>query len=167
MRVEPDGFHSRPHVPGSSRTAFNSSTQHHARTPRASQPRACAFLLLVGSPVSTPAPVCSAFDWSSRRVGGSRPRVATCWRARAAYDAVTPRPLAVAVAAHGPPHDTWTKSNLSITGAGVETASRPRKETHTLEADSPESCDALDVWRRVEAVRSSSGTCGRYGSVPV
>ena len=42
---------------------------------------------------------------------------------------------------------TWTKSKLSITGAGVETGEpTEEKETHTLEADSPEECDAWDVW---------------------
>jgi hypothetical protein len=42
---------------------------------------------------------------------------------------------------------TWTKSKLSITGAGVETGQPAQeKETHTLEADSPEECDAWDVW---------------------
>ena len=41
---------------------------------------------------------------------------------------------------------TWTASKLSITGAGVETRrARPgEEETHKLEADSPEECDA---WR--------------------
>src|ERR1035441_437850 len=42
---------------------------------------------------------------------------------------------------------TWTKSKLSITGAGVETGEPTQeKETTTLEADSPEECDAWDVW---------------------
>ncbi|MFI5459175.1 MAG: hypothetical protein ACHRXM_27415 [Isosphaerales bacterium] len=42
---------------------------------------------------------------------------------------------------------TWTKSKLSITGAGVETGEPTQeKETHTLEADSPEEIAAWDVW---------------------
>ena len=42
---------------------------------------------------------------------------------------------------------TWTKSTLSITGAGVETGGpTEEKETSTLEADSPEECNAWDVW---------------------
>ena len=42
---------------------------------------------------------------------------------------------------------------LSITGAGVETGEPTQeKETHTLEADSPEECDAWDVW--VEELKS-------------
>jgi hypothetical protein len=48
---------------------------------------------------------------------------------------------------------TWTKSKLSITGAGVETGeSTQEKETTTLEADSPKECDAWDVW--VEELKS-------------
>ena len=48
---------------------------------------------------------------------------------------------------------TWTKSKLSITGAGVETGEPiEEKETHTLEADSPEECDAWDLW--VEELKS-------------
>ena len=48
---------------------------------------------------------------------------------------------------------TWTKSTLSITGAGVETGEPTQeKETHTLEADSPEKCDGWDVW--VEELKS-------------
>ena len=48
---------------------------------------------------------------------------------------------------------TWTKSKLSITGAGVETGEpTEEKETSTLEADSPEECDAWDVW--VEELKS-------------
>jgi hypothetical protein len=48
---------------------------------------------------------------------------------------------------------TWTKSKLSITGAGVETGEpTEEKETTTLEADSPEECDAWDVW--VEELKS-------------
>ena len=48
---------------------------------------------------------------------------------------------------------TWTKSKLSITGAGVETGEPTQeKETHTLEADSHEECDAWDVW--VEELQS-------------
>jgi len=39
------------------------------------------------------------------------------------------------------------QSKLSITGAGVETGEPTQeKETHTLEADSPEECAAWDVW---------------------
>jgi len=42
---------------------------------------------------------------------------------------------------------TWTKSKLSITGAGVETGEPTQeKETHTIEADSPEEIAAWDVW---------------------
>ncbi len=42
---------------------------------------------------------------------------------------------------------TWTTSRLSITGAGVESGEPTvQKETRTLEADSPEECDAWDVW---------------------
>jgi hypothetical protein len=42
---------------------------------------------------------------------------------------------------------TWTKSTLRITGGGVETGEpTEEKETTTLEADSPEECDAWDVW---------------------
>jgi hypothetical protein len=42
---------------------------------------------------------------------------------------------------------TWTKSKLSITGVGVKTEEPTQeKETTTLEADSPEECDAWDVW---------------------
>ena len=42
---------------------------------------------------------------------------------------------------------TWSKSRLSITGAGVETGvPTEEKETTTLEADSTEECDAWDVW---------------------
>jgi len=42
---------------------------------------------------------------------------------------------------------TWTKSKLSITGAGVETGEPTQeKETHTLEADAPEEVTAWDVW---------------------
>jgi hypothetical protein len=42
---------------------------------------------------------------------------------------------------------TWTKSRLSITGDGVE-PDEPivENETTTLDADSPEECDARDVW---------------------
>ena len=48
---------------------------------------------------------------------------------------------------------TWTKSTLSITGAGVETSEpTAEKETRTLEADSPEECDAWDAW--VEELKS-------------
>ena len=54
------------------------------------------------------------------------------------------------------PHNyktTWTKSKLSITGPGVEPGQPiQEKETHTLEADSPEECDAWDVW--VEELKS-------------
>jgi hypothetical protein len=39
------------------------------------------------------------------------------------------------------------------TGAGVDTGEPTQeKETHTLEADSPEECDAWDVW--VEELKS-------------
>ena len=42
---------------------------------------------------------------------------------------------------------TWTKSKLSITGAGVGTGEPTHeKETHVLEADSPEEIAAWDVW---------------------
>jgi hypothetical protein len=42
---------------------------------------------------------------------------------------------------------TWTKSKLSITGGAVETGEpTEEKDTTTLEADSPEECDAWDVW---------------------
>ena len=42
---------------------------------------------------------------------------------------------------------TWTKSKLSITGAGIATGEPTQeKETHTLVADSPEEYDAWDVW---------------------
>ncbi len=48
---------------------------------------------------------------------------------------------------------TWTKSKLSITGAGVETGEPIQaKETTTLEADSPAECDAWDLW--VEELKS-------------
>jgi hypothetical protein len=42
---------------------------------------------------------------------------------------------------------TWTKSKLSICGAGVETGEPTvEKETRTLEADSPKECDTWDLW---------------------
>ena len=45
---------------------------------------------------------------------------------------------------------TWTKSKLSITGPGVEPGEPTvEKETTTLDADSPEECDAWDVWVEV------------------
>jgi hypothetical protein len=48
---------------------------------------------------------------------------------------------------------TWTKSKLSITGADVETGEpTEEKEITTLDADSPEECDAWDVW--VEELKS-------------
>jgi hypothetical protein len=51
---------------------------------------------------------------------------------------------------------TWTKSKLSITGAGVETSGpTAEKETRTLEAYSPEECDAWDAW--VEKLKSVRG----------
>jgi hypothetical protein len=64
-----------------------------------------------------------------------------CWR----NDAPRREPLTYTT--------TWIKSKLSITGAGVETGEPiEEKETHTLEADSPEECDAWDVW--VEELKS-------------
>jgi hypothetical protein len=51
---------------------------------------------------------------------------------------------------------TWTKSKLSITGARVETVEPTQeKETTTLDADSPEECDAWGVW--VEELKSVRG----------
>ncbi len=48
---------------------------------------------------------------------------------------------------------TWTTSRLSITATGVASGEPTgQKETHTLEADSPEECDAWDVW--VDELRS-------------
>ncbi len=42
---------------------------------------------------------------------------------------------------------TWTKSRLSITSTGVEIGEPAvERETHTLEADSPEECSAWDAW---------------------
>jgi hypothetical protein len=48
---------------------------------------------------------------------------------------------------------------LSIIGAGVETGEPTvEKETHTLEADSPEECAARDVWiEELKSVRQLLG----------
>jgi hypothetical protein len=61
--------------------------------------------------------------------------LAKCWRNDAPRR--DPRTLAT----------TWIKSTLSITGNGVETGEPAEEnETTTLEADSPEECDAWGVW---------------------
>ena len=69
--------------------------------------------------------------------------LAKCWRNDAPWR--EPRTLTT----------TWTKSKLSITEAGVETGEpTEEKDTTTLEADSPEGCDAWDVWvDELKAVR--------------
>jgi hypothetical protein len=70
-----------------------------------------------------------------RYANGAGFSLAKCWR----NDAPRREPRTLTT--------TWTKSRLSITGAGVETGEpTEEKETTTLEADSPEECDAWDVW---------------------
>jgi len=61
---------------------------------------------------------------------------------------------------------TWTKSKLSITGAGVETGEPTQgNETHTLEADSPEEIAAWDVWCESRAGRIGNAQFASHRSL--
>jgi hypothetical protein len=76
-----------------------------------------------------------------RYANGAGFSLAKCWR----NDALRREPHTYTT--------TWTKSRLSITGAGVEPGEPTvDRETHTLEADSPDERDAWDAW--VEELKS-------------
>jgi hypothetical protein len=109
-----------------------------ARTATASAQSSATTTRSTGScgwPWATRLPSGAALTSRSSTANGEGFSLAKCWR----NDAPRRGPHTFTT--------TWTKSKLSITWAGVETGEpTEEKETTTLEADSPEECDAWDVW---------------------